>query len=46
MLWHNHSFRVSIVLINNVNLLSEKATNNLLGYPNEASQAFSHNILE
>ncbi len=33
------------VLINNVNILSEKATNDLLGFPNVTSQAFSDILL-
>ncbi len=41
MLWRNHLYGVLNVLINNVNILSEKATNDLLGFPNVASQAFS-----
>ena len=45
MVWRNHSFGVSIVLINNVNILSEKATSDLLGFPNVASKAFFDNIL-
>jgi hypothetical protein len=36
MIWRNYSSRVLIVLINNVNLLSEKVTNDLLGFPNVA----------
>ncbi len=40
MVWRNNSNEVSNVLINNVNILSEKATNDLLGLPNVASQAF------
>ena len=36
MIWPNYSSRILIVLINNVNLLSEKATNVLLGFPNVA----------
>jgi hypothetical protein len=33
------------VLINNVNILSDKATNDLLGFPNVASQALFDGIL-
>jgi hypothetical protein len=40
MIWCKHLDGVLNVLINNVNLLSEKATNDLLGFPNVASQAF------
>ena len=40
MIWRNHSNGVLNVLINNVNILSEKATNDLLGFPNVASQDF------
>ncbi len=35
----------NLILINNVNILSEKATNALLGFLNVASQAFFDNIL-
>ena len=45
MVWRNHSFGVSIVLINNINILYEKATNGILGFPNVASQDFLDNIL-
>jgi hypothetical protein len=45
MIWRNHSNGVLIVLINNVNLLSNKATNVLLGFLNVASQDFFDNIL-
>ena len=38
MIWRNHSNRVLNVLINNVNMLSEKARNALLSIPNVASQ--------
>ena len=38
MIWRNHSYRVINALKNNVNILSEKATNDLLGFPNVASQ--------
>jgi hypothetical protein len=40
MIWRNHLYGLLSVLINNVKLLSEKATNDLLGFPNVASQAF------
>ncbi len=40
MIWRNNSNGVLIVLIHNVNLLSEKAKNILLGFPNVASQDF------
>ena len=45
MIWRKHLDGVLNVLINNVNILSEKATNDLLGFPNEASQAFFDSIL-
>ena len=45
MIWRNHLYVVLSVLINNVKLLSEKATNDLLGFPNVASQAFFDSIL-
>jgi hypothetical protein len=45
MIWRNHLYIVLSVLINNVKLLSEKATNDLLGFPNVASQAFFDSIL-
>ena len=45
MIWRNYSSRVLIVLINNANLLSEKATNVLLDFPNVAEQDFFDNIL-
>jgi len=45
MTWRNHSNGVLIVLVNNINILSEKATNDLLGFPNAASLAFIDNIL-
>jgi hypothetical protein len=38
MIWRNHSNGVFNVLINNVNILSEKVKNYLLGFPNAASQ--------
>ena len=41
MIWRNHSNGVLNILINNnVNILSDKATNDLLGFPNVASQDF------
>jgi len=40
MIWRNHLYVVLSVLINNVKLLSEKATNDLLGFPNEATKVF------
>ena len=40
MTWRNHLYVVLSVRINYVKLLSEKATNDLLGFPNLASQAF------
>jgi hypothetical protein len=41
MIWRKHLNGVlGSVLINNVSILSEKATNDLLGLPNVASQAF------
>jgi len=40
MIWHKHLNGVWDVLINNVNIFSEKSTNDLLGLPNVASQAF------
>jgi len=45
MIWRKHLDRVMNVIINNVNILSEKATNNLLGFPNVASHVFFDNIL-
>ena len=45
MIWRKHLNRVLHVLINNVNILFEKATNDLLGFPNVASQAFFDSIL-
>ena len=45
MIWRNHLYVVLSFLINNVKLLSEKATNDLLGFPNVASQAFFDSIL-
>ncbi len=40
MVLRNNSNGVSNDLINNVNILSKKATNDLLDFPNVASQAF------
>ena len=41
MIWRNDSNNGFLnVLINNVNILSEKATNDLLDFPNVASQDF------
>ncbi len=40
MIWRKHLNGVLNALINNVNILSEKTTNDLLGFPNVASQAF------
>jgi hypothetical protein len=45
MIWRHHSNGVFNVLINNVNILSEKAKNDLLGFPNVALQRFFDNIL-
>ena len=45
MIWRNISNGVLNFLINiKVNVLSEKATNGLLGFPNVASQNFFDNI--
>ena len=44
-IWRKHLNGVMNVLINNVNILSEKATNYQLGFPNVASQVFFDNIL-
>ncbi len=45
MIWRKHLDGVLNVVINNVNiLLSEKTTNDLLGFPNVASQAFFDSI--
>ena len=41
MIWRKHLDGVLNVLINTVNILSEKGTNDLLVFPNVASQAFS-----
>ena len=40
MIWRNHSNGVINALKNNVNILSEKATNDLLGFVDVASQFF------
>ncbi len=40
MIWRKHLNGVLDVLFNNINALSEKAINDLLGLPNVASQAF------
>jgi len=45
MIWLNDSNGFLNVLINNVNILSEKATNDLLGFLNVASQDILDNIL-
>ena len=45
MIWRKHLDGVLNVLINNINILSNKATNNLLGFPNVASQTFFDSIL-
>ncbi len=45
MIWRNDLNGVLNVLINNVNIISEKAKNYLLGFPNVASQDFFDNIL-
>ena len=45
MIWRNHSNGALNVLINNVNILSEKAKNGLLGFPNVASQDCFDSIL-
>jgi len=45
MIWRKHLDGVLNVLNSNVNILYEKATNNLLGFPNVASQAFLDSIL-
>ncbi len=44
MIWRKHCTGISSALINNVNILSEKATNDLLGFPNVAPQVFFNNI--
>jgi len=45
VIWRNHSNGVLIVLINNVNIYYKKAKNDLLDFPNVASQDFFDNIL-
>ena len=45
MIWRKHCTEILSVLINNVNILSEKAKNDLLGFPNVASYVFFNNIL-
>jgi hypothetical protein len=40
MIWRSHLNGVLKVLINYVNISSEKATNDILGFPNVPSQAF------
>ncbi len=45
MILRNRSNGVLNVLIININILFEKATNDLLGFPNVASQLFFNNIL-
>ena len=45
MIWRKHLDGVLDVRINNVSISFEKATNDLLGFPNVASQVFFHNIL-
>ena len=45
MSWHKHLNGVLNVLISNVTILYEKATNYLLGLPNVASQAIFESIL-
>ena len=45
MIWRKHLDGVLNVLINNANILSEKATNYVLGFPNVASKAFFDGIL-
>ncbi len=45
MIWRKHLNGVLNVLIINARILSEKATNDLLGFPNVASQAFFDSIL-
>ena len=46
MIWRNNSNGVLNVLTNNYNILSEKAKNDLLGFPNVASKDCFDNILE
>jgi hypothetical protein len=45
MIWRNHSNGVLNVLIKNVDILSKKSSNDLLGFPNVASQDFFDDIL-
>ncbi len=45
MIWRKNCTGILSVLINNVNILSEKPTNDLLGFPNVGSQVFFDNIL-
>ena len=45
MIWRKHLDGVLNVLISNVNILSEKAINDLLGFINVASKAFFDSIL-
>ena len=45
MIWRKQLNGFLNVLISNVNILSEKATNDLLGLPYEASQAFFDSII-
>ena len=45
MIWRKHLNEVLDVLINNVNILSVKVTNDLLDFPNVASRAFFDIIL-
>jgi hypothetical protein len=44
MVWRKHLNGVLNVPINNVNILSEKATNDRLGFPNVASHTFFDSI--
>ena len=43
MIWRNHSNGGLNVIIKNVNILSEKAKHDLLGFPNDASQDYFYN---
>jgi hypothetical protein len=45
MVWRKHLDRVLNVLINNVNIISEKTTNDLLDFPNVASHVVFDGIL-
>jgi hypothetical protein len=45
MIWRNHSNGGLNVIIKNVNILSEKAKHDLLGFPNVASHDFLDSIL-